>query len=289
MSGDNGVRQDAGKEDAKNPQLHLSKGNKHLPAAPIAAKPRPVDLSQIGKNPPVRKEKGNVLRYGDFGKPMGQGRIGYDPGGYLRSVNNGADQKRVKSQIKQQKEKFRKASRENIRLTKRRAKFDYHNWDSSQRWRPQASWGIIGHFDGYCYNNDTVTTSFFAAGDWCPTAYTFLVDSGEFWQAGNGYFDYLPADYAGPITVAVWEYLPIPELDDNGDPVVDDDGNPVYVQQVADDGNPEFDPDTGDPIYETEAQLFFYNAFWDDDAGSYEYLDYQGDEQFVTFPWLTSW
>ena len=35
--------------------------------------------------------------------------------------------------------------------------------------------------------------------------------------------------------------------------------------------------------------MFYYNAYWYPDAGSYAYTDYQGQLHFMTFPWLNSW
>ncbi len=44
---------------------------------------------------------------------------------------------------------------------------------------------------------------------------------------------------------------PVQETDEEGEPVVDEEGNPVYKQAVDEDGNPVVDED-GNPVYETE-------------------------------------
>lgn len=45
--------------------------------------------------------------------------------------------------------------------------------------------------------------------------------------------------------------VPVQDTDEEGEPLVDENGDPVYKQKVDDDGNPVVD-ENGDPVYETE-------------------------------------
>lgn len=45
--------------------------------------------------------------------------------------------------------------------------------------------------------------------------------------------------------------VPVQDKDEDGEPLTDEDGNPVYKQKVDEDGNPVVD-ENGDPVYETE-------------------------------------
>jgi hypothetical protein len=93
----------------------------------------------------------------------------------------------------------------------------------------------------------------------------------------------------------LWNYQtnPVQDTDEDGEPLVDEDGNPVYKQQVDADGNPVVD-ENGDPVYETETTgsvdwtsimkpgtvfTLYYNSEMSDDRNHYiwfvlQYPDY---------------
>jgi hypothetical protein len=274
----------------KDPTRPPSNGNGHVPTAPVGTRPRPVDPGKLGHNPTPVSKPGKPLKYGDGKLAPGKGRAGsMDPGGYVRGIDKSVDRNALRTHIGDQRKAFQVTYRDNIRFTEDRyGHFDrHHGWDDHWRWRPLPIWDI-GYFGGFYYDGWGFDIGFFGCRGFFPTEYIFMVGTGQFWLPGHGYVDYLPYGYNAPLTVAVTEYVPIPQVDANGDPIVDASGNPVYVPLLKD-GVPQFDPATGAPLYETEAHVFYYNAFWDVDAGSYAYTDYQGELHFTTFPWLNSW
>ena len=109
------------------------------------------------------------------------------------------------------------------------------------------------YFTGYSEGGNTYPDNYFAMNGYAPTPYVFNVASGQFWQPGAGYCDYLPNGYQAPITVAVQEVVP------------------------TFDGNQNI---TG-----YQPQTFYYNAIWDTDAQAYGYYDYRSKFHWVTFPW----
>ena len=115
----------------------------------------------------------------------------------------------------------------------------------------------LNYYNGYSWDGQTYPGNYFAAEGYCPTPYVFDVASGQFWDAGQGYSDYLPADYHAPITVAVQESVPT------------------------------YGPDGQIIGYQSEP--FYYNAYWIPDAQSYGYYDYRQSFHWLTFPWLNSW
>jgi hypothetical protein len=124
-------------------------------------------------------------------------------------------------------------------------------------WRTGPGWANLGYYTGYWYNGATYPAFYYAPEGFCPTPYLFYAESGEFWEPGFGYSDYLPYGYHQPITVAVNEIVPV--YDAYGD-VID------YRQET-----------------------FYYNAFWDDNAQAYGFYDYRGAFHWLTYPWLQSW
>jgi len=106
-------------------------------------------------------------------------------------------------------------------------------------------------------DGNTYPIDYFAMNGFVPTPYVFDVNSGQFWQPGVGYDDYLPNSYQAPIS--------------------------VYVQEVL----PSFDG--GGRITAYKPQPFLYNAFWDNNAQSYGYYDYRSKFHWLTFPGLASY
>jgi hypothetical protein len=112
------------------------------------------------------------------------------------------------------------------------------------------------YFTAYSEGGNTYPANYFAMNGYAPTPYVFNVASGQFWQPGFGYCDYLPNAYQAPITVSLQEVLP--SFDNN--------------QNV-----------TG-----YQPQTFYYDAYWDADAQAYGYYDYRSKFHWVTFPWQQS-
>jgi hypothetical protein len=113
------------------------------------------------------------------------------------------------------------------------------------------------YFSAYSINGNTYPTNYFAMNGYVPTPYVFNVATGQVWQPGVGYSDYLPEDYRAPITVAVQEVVP----------------------QFGAKGK----------IAGYQPQTFYNDAYWDDSAQSYGYYDYRKKFHWVTFPWLSSY
>jgi hypothetical protein len=113
------------------------------------------------------------------------------------------------------------------------------------------------YFNGYSMAGNTYPANYFAMNGYTPTPFVFNVASGQFWQPGVGYADYLPTNYQAPITVSVQEVVP------------------SFDQQQN--------------IAEYQPQTFYYNAYWDPDANSFGYYDYRSKFHWVTFPWLASY
>jgi hypothetical protein len=134
---------------------------------------------------------------------------------------------------------------------------DHDRWPG--RWRPRPEWDVRFGFCDHLWFDTEVALEFFCWYEFCPTDYIFLVGTGQFWVPGEGwgYIDFLPDDYADPITVAVEEVVP----------VLDDDGEVIAYEE----------------------KTFYYNAVWDEFAEAYGYYDYQGTFHWLSFPWLNSW
>jgi hypothetical protein len=132
---------------------------------------------------------------------------------------------------------------------------DFTHWP--RHLRPGPGWSSLGYYNGYWWGGNSYPSSYFAPAGFCPTPYVFYPDSGEFWQPGVGYADYLPYGYNAPITISVQEIVPIYDVF----------GNIVSYQ-----------PET-----------FNYNAYWDPNVGAYGFYDYRGAFHWLTFPWLNTW
>ena len=113
------------------------------------------------------------------------------------------------------------------------------------------------YFTGYSVAGNTYPANYFAMNGYAPTPFVFNVASGQFWQPGVGYCDYLPNNYQAPITVSVQEVVPS----------FDRRGNIVGYQP----------------------QTFYYNAYWDANAQAYGYYDYRNKFHWVTFPGLATY
>lgn len=107
---------------------------------------------------------------------------------------------------------------------------------------------------GYSTGGNTYPANYFAMNGYVPTPYVFNVASGQFWQPGVGYSDYLPNDYQAPITVSAQEV--VPSFDDAGN------------------------------ITGYQPQTFYNDAYWDNDAQSYGYYDYRKKFHWAKFPGL---
>lgn len=108
------------------------------------------------------------------------------------------------------------------------------------------------YFTGYSIAGNTYPVNYFAMNGYAPTPYLFSVASGQFWQPGVGYADYLPDNYQAPISVSVQEVVP------------------------------SFDKRRN--IVGYQPQTFYYNAYWDADARSFGYYDYRNKFHWVIFP-----
>jgi hypothetical protein len=115
----------------------------------------------------------------------------------------------------------------------------------------------LNYYNSYGWNGQNYPCDYYAANGFCPTPYVFNVGNGQFWRVGNGYTDYLPADYHAPITVAVQESVP------------------------------NYSPDG--QILGYQLQNFYYNAYWDPQAQNYGYYDYKQQFHWLTFPWNNAW
>ena len=113
------------------------------------------------------------------------------------------------------------------------------------------------YFSAYSIAGNNYPVNYFAMNGYAPTPYVFIVDSGQVWQPGVGYLDYLPNGYQEPITVALQEVVP----------------------SFAANGS----------IAGYQPQQFYYNAFWDADAQSYGYYDYRNKFHWLTFPGLATY
>jgi hypothetical protein len=115
----------------------------------------------------------------------------------------------------------------------------------------------LNYYNSYGWNGQNYPCDYYAANGYCPTPYVFNVGNGQFWNVGNGYTDYLPADYHAPITVAIQESVP------------------------------NYSPDG--QILSYQLQNFYYNAYWDPQAQNYGYYDYKQQFHWLTFPWNNAW
>jgi hypothetical protein len=115
----------------------------------------------------------------------------------------------------------------------------------------------LNYYNSYGWNGQNYPCDYYAANGFCPTPYVFNVGNGQFWNVGNGYTDYLPADYHAPITVAVQESVP------------------------------NYSPDG--QILGYQLQNFYYNAYWDPQVQNYGYYDYKQQFHWLTFPWNNAW
>ncbi len=113
------------------------------------------------------------------------------------------------------------------------------------------------YFTNYTTGGQTYPAKYFAMNSYAPTPYVFSVDSGQFWQAGVGYADYLPNDDHSPLTVALQEVVP--------------------------------SFDAKEKIVGYQPETFYYDAYWDPDKQSYGYYDYRSKFHWLTFPWLPSY
>ncbi len=113
------------------------------------------------------------------------------------------------------------------------------------------------YFTGYSISGNNYPVNYFAMNGYAPTPYLFSVASGQFWQPGVGYTDYLPDNYQAPISVSVQEV--VPSFDDRR------------------------------KIVGYQPQTFYYNAYWDADARSFGYYDYRNKFHWLTFPGLSSY
>jgi hypothetical protein len=124
--------------------------------------------------------------------------------------------------------------------------------NSDMGWVPYQS-----YYNGYSYGGQTYPGNYFAANGYCPTQYIFNVATGQFMIPGQGYVDYLPSGYHGPISVCVQESVP----------------NYNWQGQIVG----------------YKFQTFNYNGFWNPEHQSYGYYDYRQQFHWLTFPWLNSW
>ncbi len=131
--------------------------------------------------------------------------------------------------------------------------FGHHPYPGHWRPRPGFEWCEGYYWGGVLYN-----VEFFAYGGWGPTEWVYIVDTQQWYSPGVGYVSVPPVLLNEPITVAVQEQVPV--LDAYGDPVYDDDGNPVM-----------------------ETVLVYYNAYYDPAYGAYGYQDMNG--QYVWLNW----
>jgi hypothetical protein len=113
------------------------------------------------------------------------------------------------------------------------------------------------YFNAYSMGGNNYPVNYFAMNGYAPTPYVFIVDSGQFWQPGTGYYDTLPSGYQAPISVAVQEV--VPSFAANG------------------------------TIKGYQPQQFYYNAFWDTKAQTYGYYDYRSKFHWLTFPGLQTY
>ena len=115
----------------------------------------------------------------------------------------------------------------------------------------------MNYYNAYNWDGDNYPGNYFATTGYVPTQYVFDVATGQFWDVGEGFTDYLPANYDAPITVA------------------------------ADESVPDYDQEGRITGY--EVRPFYYNAFWDQNAQAYGYYDYRQEFHWLTFPWLNCW
>ena len=85
---------------------------------------------------------------------------------------------------------------------------------------------------------------------------------------GAGYFSVPVVEEIDPENLPAYvevKMVKIPVVDENGDPVTDEEGNPVYVQDTDENGEPAFDEE-GNPIYKTQPK--YYTNVYKKYAGS---------------------
>lgn len=239
-----------------------------VPKAHSLANPRRVERVGRQSHPRITSYAAHPLAYRAgaehprAGKP-GTGRAGaIDPGGYIRTPQAGTrtiGRDAINRQISSMSGYSQAYSHNHANFAARFGSWP-GQWNPVPGWQTLGglwNWTGLGYYNGYWWNGSLYPYNYYALNSFCPTPFLFDVASGMFLDPGVGYFDFLPAGYDAPITVAVWEV--VPEYDFWGN------------------------------IIGYTREKFYYDAVFDPGAQAYGYYDYRGTFHWLTFPWLHSW